>query len=216
MGQLDPQGAAAARAAAQLDLAAPRCEALFAPPGPLDRALRRLLEDPRDGPILHLIFNLLVVTVPSAALLFAARPSSHWLGALYLVANYVLFLQRFMLTLHFSEHRRLFKKGGLGLGGRCLAAASALHAWLLGASPSGLWLRSLTPLRTPTLSCPPEADCGLLNLVVPVLLAPFFGVPSGMYRLHHCVMHHVENNGVGRDLSSTEPYQRDNFLHFLQ
>ena len=28
-------------------------------------------------------------------------------------------------------------------------------------------------------------------------------------------MHHVENNLDGWDLSSTEPYQRDNFLHFI-
>lgn len=36
-----------------------------------------------------------------------------------------------------------------------------------------------------------------------------------MYRLHHCVMHHVFNNAAGADLSSTEPFQRDNPLHFL-
>eukprot|EP00887_Chlorella_sp_A99_P005783 scaffold1.g5783.t1 len=159
--------AARARAAAAADLAAPRAEYLFAPPALVAAALRGLLADPRDQPIANLIFNLLVVTLPSAALLYAARPASNWPGALYLGANYALFLQRFMLTLHFSEHRRLFRKG---------------------------W--------------------GALNQLVPFVLAPFFGVPSGMYRLHHCVMHHVENNGAGRDLSSTEPYQRDNPLHF--
>ena len=35
------------------------------------------------------------------------------------------------------------------------------------------------------------ADAGLLNFVAPILLAPLFGVPSGMYKLHHKVMHHV-------------------------
>jgi hypothetical protein len=28
-------------------------------------------------------------------------------------------------------------------------------------------------------------------------------------------MHHIENNVFNEDLSSTEPYQRDNFFHFL-
>jgi len=32
---------------------------------------------------------------------------------------------------------------------------------------------------------------------------------------HHILMHHKENNEVGGDLSSTEPYQRDSFVHFL-
>lgn len=47
------------------------------------------------------------------------------------------------------------------------------------------------------------------------MLAPLFGLPSGLYNLHHVVMHHVEGNASAHDLSSTEPYQRDNFLHFL-
>jgi fatty acid desaturase len=54
-----------------------------------------------------------------------------------------------------------------------------------------------------------------LNFVVPLAVSPFFGVPSGMYFLHHVVMHHSDNNQRGFDLSSTEQYQRDNFLHFL-
>lgn len=45
-------------------------------------------------------------------------------------------------------------------------------------------------------------------------LCPFMGIPPGMYRLHHVVMHHIENNVFDEDLSSTEPYQRDNFAHF--
>ena len=49
--------------------------------------------------------------------------------------------------------------------------------------------------------------------LVPVL-CPFFGVPPGVYRLHHCVMHHVEANGCG-DLTSTRRFQRDSALHFV-
>ena len=36
-----------------------------------------------------------------------------------------------------------------------------------------------------------------------------------MYKLHHLIMHHGENNLFPYDLSSTEPYQRDSFVHFL-
>ena len=97
------------------------------------------------------------------------------------------------------------------------------------------------------------------HLLTVLVVAPLFGVPSGMYPLHHRIMHHVvrrlssctiyawmailnllrlrsadgilpsvcamrnsvdgpavqESNGQGRDLSSTEQYQRDNILHFL-
>lgn len=41
------------------------------------------------------------------------------------------------------------------------------------------------------------------------------GLPTGMYHLHHVVMHHKENNIMPWDLSSTEPYQRDSVLHWL-
>jgi len=55
----------------------------------------------------------------------------------------------------------------------------------------------------------------ILNYVAPIILAPFYGIPSGMYRLHHCVMHHLGNNRHGKDRSSTEPYSRENIVHFL-
>jgi hypothetical protein len=41
-----------------------------------------------------------------------------------------------------------------------------------------------------------------LNFLTPWVLSPFFGVPSGIYFLHHVVMHHCENNLQGWDLSS--------------
>mmetsp|Transcript_18059 Transcript_18059/g.52683 ORF Transcript_18059/g.52683 Transcript_18059/m.52683 type:complete len:669 (+) Transcript_18059:621-2627(+) len=57
---------------------------------------------------------------------------------------------------------------------------------------------------------------GLLNEVLPTCLAPLFGIPSGMYFLHHVAMHHVEDNLFPLDLTSTLPYQRDRFLDFLK
>lgn len=35
------------------------------------------------------------------------------------------------------------------------------------------------------------ADYSLLNQVAPMLLAPLFGVPCGLYKLHHVIMHHA-------------------------
>jgi len=61
-----------------------------------------------------------------------------------------------------------------------------------------------------------QVGAGLLNEVLPTLLAPLFGIPPGMYFLHHVVMHHVEDNNFPGDLSSTQPYKRDSFLEFVK
>merc|ERR1719424_2603374 len=82
---------------------------------------------------------------------------------------YALFFQRFVLCLHYSEHRKIFRQ-----------------------------------------------PFGFMNGYLQYVVAPFMGIPIGMYHLHHVVMHHKENNVFPWDLSSTEPYQRDNPLHFLQ
>lgn len=57
---------------------------------------------------------------------------------------------------------------------------------------------------------------GWLNTIAPYLLAPLYGVPPGTYRLHHVIMHHVEDNKAGWDLSATEGYQRDSLAHFAR
>ena len=58
----------------------------------------------------------------------------------------------------------------------------------------------------------------LNNLIIEYLITPFFGLPPGLYRFHHIVMHHREDNIYPYDLSSTMPYKRDNFpycfLHY--
>jgi hypothetical protein len=60
------------------------------------------------------------------------------------------------------------------------------------------------------------ACAGWLNTVAPYFLAPLFGLPSGAYRLHHVVMHHIEDNAAGWDLSATEGFQRDSLAHFAR
>jgi len=36
-----------------------------------------------------------------------------------------------------------------------------------------------------------DAEWGWLNYVASYVLGPLYGLPCGMYRLHHKVMHHV-------------------------
>jgi len=59
-----------------------------------------------------------------------------------------------------------------------------------------------------------QRNLDVLNNYVNWALTPFFGIPCGVYKLHHVVMHHVENNHE-LDISSTENYQRDSLLGFL-
>ena len=53
-----------------------------------------------------------------------------------------------------------------------------------------------------------------LRAYVPWVLGPFFGHTPTSFDAHHMYMHHAEGN-LPRDLSTTLPYQRDNFFHFL-
>lgn len=53
------------------------------------------------------------------------------------------------------------------------------------------------------------------NNVIPWLLGPFFGHTPTSYFAHHMGMHHQEENLAG-DLSSTMPFQRDRFSHWLR
>jgi hypothetical protein len=92
------------------DLGAARREWHVSPPCWAAPALHSLLADTRDAPLLYLLLNVAAFVPPAAALLLRAPPS-HALGAAYFVATYALFIQRFMLTLHFSAHRRLFRAG---------------------------------------------------------------------------------------------------------
>ena len=151
------------------DLTAIRNEALFAPPRFVSAWLERNLNDARDMEIAVLLFNIAVTMWPAAILLFVYP--SHILGGVYFALFNALYLQRFILAMHYSTHRRLFKPGSF--------AGETLNR---------------------------------LNIC---LYAPMFGIPCNTYRLHHIVMHHVDNNEWNKDLSATEAYQRDNVLHWV-
>lgn len=153
------------------DMTSTRWEYYFEPPAAAKQWLLSQLKDERDAPMAYLIFDICITAVPAAVALFLAPRPSHWLGLLYVAMNTVLFLQRFILCLHYLEH--------------------------------------LQPFREDTWAG------RLLGQLCPSVLSCLYGIPPGVYRLHHVVMHHVENNIFPWDVSSTEPYQRDNFLHFL-
>ena len=53
------------------------------------------------------------------------------------------------------------------------------------------------------------------NAMPTILVAPFFGVPSGVYWYHHNAMHHVHENAALLDLSSTEHFKRDSVVDFV-
>lgn len=146
------------------DVEAPRREWWVTPPRAMDRMVCNQLRDTRDAPIARMLANVLTLTAPAAACVFASK--SNWIGGVYFVCNLLFMQERFILGLHYATHRPLFRAERAG---RCL-------------------LQSL----------------GVL-----------YGLPPGVYYLHHVVMHHGEHNLFPHDLSSTAPYHRDNFAHFL-
>jgi len=69
-----------------------------------------------------------------------------------------------------------------------------------------------------TLISPRVPGAALLNALPQLVLANFWGMPAGMYYLHHVVMHHASNNLFSWDLSGTNSYRRDSplaLLHYI-
>lgn len=98
-------------AAANADLSAQRNEFHFKLPQRLEDLCLPLVQDKRDLPILHLFFNIAVTVLPASLGLYCLPTWSAILGPIHLTATYVLFLERYLLALHYSQHRQLFKTG---------------------------------------------------------------------------------------------------------
>ena len=84
-------------------------------PGIFDRFALRLLNDPRDLPFARLIAAASLVMIPFAGLLYVPGIPVWWLAPLYLGLNFFVFLDRFVLMLHNTSHRALFKTRYRGL-----------------------------------------------------------------------------------------------------
>ncbi|MGH7436438.1 MAG: fatty acid desaturase family protein [Polyangiaceae bacterium] len=104
---------------------------VYAPPqapGLLGRAAVRVIRDPRDLPFLQLMALLAVTVVPTGLALYVNRlfPSAAtwWLLALVHSGLVIHFLGPFVLMLHNTSHRALFKHGW--------GWANNVIPWLLG------------------------------------------------------------------------------------
>lgn len=78
------------------DLKARRQEYLWSAPnwlGVSDVISHSALEDPRDAPAMWLVLNVILLVLPAAAWLHVQQEPTHWMGAVYMVLNYALFLQ---------------------------------------------------------------------------------------------------------------------------
>jgi fatty acid desaturase len=78
-------------------------------PGRVERAALRFVNDPRDTPFLGLIALLLATVVSSGVALYVPGVFRWWLGVLHL-GLFGYFLGPFILMLHNTSHRRLFKR----------------------------------------------------------------------------------------------------------
>jgi len=150
----------------QKDLNPIRNEFLFTPPKIFCDWAKTRINVEADIIMVYLLFNITCTLFPAALYMYAYP--SNWFGMCYLIFLYFTYIQRFALMLHFSEHKKLFKK-----------------------------------------------EDKIYNIFAPYFVTPFFGIPSGLYFYHHLIMHHKENNIFPWDISSTEPYQRDNPLSFV-
>merc|ERR1711959_422009 len=60
----------------------------------------------------------------------------------------------------------------------------------------------------------PVLKSKLMNTVIGEMVSTFVRIPIGVYYMHHVRCHHTENNQRG-DPTTTNPYRRDRFLHYL-
>lgn len=74
-----------------------------------DKLLLKLLIDERDIVFVHLIIRLLIFIVPFTTYFFMAETINWWIAGLYLAVNWAFFMGSFILMLHCTSHRPLFK-----------------------------------------------------------------------------------------------------------
>eukprot|EP01128_Nolandella_sp_AFSM9_P008973 TRINITY_DN5615_c0_g1_i1.p1 TRINITY_DN5615_c0_g1~~TRINITY_DN5615_c0_g1_i1.p1 ORF type:complete len:366 (+),score=63.98 TRINITY_DN5615_c0_g1_i1:49-1146(+) len=150
-----------------LDLNDYRNEYLFPMPTVLEQYFLGQIKNPVNMVMLYLMFDICVTSIPWAITMFLMESPPLLMGIAYIAFNFAIFMERFILTLHYQSHSPIFPRGDVR------------------------------------------------NSFASYILAPLFGMPSGMYYFHHVVMHHRENNIFPYDVSSTMTYQRNSFTHFL-
>ncbi len=76
----------------------------------LDRLALRLIHDERDLPFIYLMASMGLVLVPCAIYLLTPGTFRWWLAPLYLALLFCLYFDRYILMLHNTSHRPLFKR----------------------------------------------------------------------------------------------------------
>ncbi len=133
----------------------------------LQRFALRFLKDPRDMIFVDTGAEIVLKVLPLAALLFIPGVFRWWMAPIYLFYTLSRFMARYVLMLHATLHRPIFKKE---------------YDWM--------------------------------NSIIAYGLGPFMGQTPTSFFSHHIGMHHIEDNQPS-DLSSTMPYRRDSFTHWL-
>lgn len=75
----------------------------------INRALAHVVNDRRDIPFVKLSLLATVVVLPFAALLYVPGVFRWWLALAYLATNFLGFLDRYILMLHNTSHRALYR-----------------------------------------------------------------------------------------------------------
>jgi Fatty acid desaturase len=78
--------------------------------GPLDTFALRFIRDPRDLPFVWLSLQMTVVLIPSAIVLFWPGVFRWWMAPLYWAVLFGGFFDRYILMLHNTSHRALWKR----------------------------------------------------------------------------------------------------------
>ena len=147
-------------------MAAEEAPVYKAPPLGLRWALP-LINDERDLPFIALMLRCSVLVVTGVGLFFVPAQWFWYAAAGHIALWAAWVMDRFILMLHCTSHRTLFRR-----------------------------------------------EYRKLNLLIPWVIGPFMGEPPESYFAHHMGMHHKEGN-LQHDLSTTMPYQRDRFAHWL-
>ena len=77
---------------------------------PLDRFIMNFIREERDLPFVRLMLKMFLVIVPMAAVMFIPGVFRWWFALIYLPINWAFFMPPYILMLHCTSHRVLFKK----------------------------------------------------------------------------------------------------------
>jgi fatty acid desaturase len=76
----------------------------------VDNFFLRFIRDERDLPFIHLCLKITFFILPVAIYLFLSNKFSWWIAVPYLVFNIAVMLGPYVLMLHNTSHRKLFKE----------------------------------------------------------------------------------------------------------